>query len=219
MQPIYLSKSLATASSTGLGSVSSAATPVITIKTSALDTARRIAFSSSASVSSGVTFTVTGTIEGGGTKTETVIASTGAAVTTLDYLTITSVSVSCASLPIVIGTVPLGGTTWHISAGNPPGPIGGTITFSSSSNSMTGMLEWTHDDPTGTWPIIKPGVAFPQPTVWVSSVFSGGVNTATHGTVNAEGSEYIPVYAYRLTITSSSSTAGTVFATVLEPGP
>lgn len=215
-RPIYLNKNLVVASSTGLGSISSAAVPVVTIKTSALDTPRRIQFSSTGgNVSSGVTFTVTGTIEGGGTKTETVFASTGAAITTLDYLTLTSVLVSCATLPISIGTNNTGGTRWVVVDEFGMDPINGSITFSSSSNGMTGSLEWTMDDPTGVWPISRLGQAFPQPTVWISSIVNN-VSAATEGIINIDGQLPVPVSAVRLTITSSSSSAGTVYATILQ---
>lgn len=215
-RPIYLTKSLVTASSTGLGSISSAATPVVTVKTSALDTARRIQFSSTGgNISSGVTFTVTGTIEGGGTKIESIFSSTGAAITTLDFLSITSVVVSCGTLPISIGTNTTGGTRWVVVDEYGMDPINGSITFSSSSNSMTGSLEWTMDDPLGLFPITRLGQPYPQPTVWISSIVNG-VTGATEGIINIDGQLPVPVSAVRLTITSSSSGAGTVYATILQ---
>lgn len=218
-RPIYLSKSLNIASSNVFGSISSAATPVLTLLTSiTLDTPRRIQFASSANISSGIPFIVTGTIEGGGTKTEQIFSSTGAAITTLDFLTIKSVSYgNTASLPITIGTNNTGGTRWCVTDQILGGPLTGNITFSSSANGMTGSLEWTVDDPVGVFPIVNPGNPFPQPTVLVSSIL-GGVSGATDGIINVDGQIPIPAYAYRLTITSSSSGAGTVYATVLQQG-
>lgn len=220
-RPLYFSKSLVTASSTGLGSVSSATPTVVTLKTSALDTPRRIIFSSTGgSISSGVTITVTGTIEGGGTKVEQIAATSttaGAAITTLDFQTITSVAVSCGTLPISIGTNNVGGTRWVVADQVLGGAIGCDITFSSSAGPITASAEWTLDDPTGIYPISTPGVANPQPTVMVSSVLSA-VNTMTAGVVNLDGNVVVPIFAYRLTITSSSSTAGTAYATFLQQG-
>lgn len=217
-RPIYLSKTLAAASSNLLGSISSA-TQAVTINSSGqpLDTPRRIMIASSVSVSSGITFTVTGTIEGGGVKRETIFASTGVALTTLDFLTVTSVSISSATgLPFTIGTTALGGTRWVVADSVLGGPIGATITLSSSSVAMTGTMEWTHDDPTGSWPITRLGQPYPQPTVWTSSSLNA-VNTATHGLVNGDVAGTLPVYAYRLTVASTVPT-GTVYATVLQNG-
>lgn len=222
-QPLYASKSLVTANASNLGSISTVTPAVVTLNSSLfpLDTARRIQLSSTTSISSGFFFTITGTIEGGGTKTETIFASTGAAISTWDFLTVTSVTVSSSPLasPISIGTNNIGGTPWHVLDYAIGGPVAGTITFSSSSNGMVGNLEWTLDDPTGTWPIVRPGVSNPAPVPWGSSGPLTGATGAVQGLVNLEGSLYTPAYACRLTITSSSSTAGTVYATILEQGP
>lgn len=224
-QPIYFSKSLVAASSNILGSITSGASNTAIFTTTllssiTLDTPRRIQLASSVNVSSGMTFTLTGIIEGGGAKTESFFSSTGAAITTLDYQKITSISVSSTpNIPFTIGTNTTGGTSWRILDYAHGGPVGGTITFSSSSNSMTGSLEWTLDDPGGNWPIIRPGIQFPQPVPWGSSGPLTAATGAVQGLINLEGTLYTPAYAVRLTITSSSSTAGTVYATVLEQGP
>lgn len=221
-RPIYLSKTLNTASSNVLGSVTaqtSVSTFAISLLSSiTLDTPRRIQFASSVAVSSGITFIVTGIIEGGGTKTEQIFSSTGAAITTLDFQKVTSVSISSATgIPLTIGTNNIGGTRWCITDQVMGGPLAGNITFSSSSNSMSASLEWTMDDPLGNFPIATPLNQFPAPTVLVSSILSG-VTGATDGIINVDGQIPIPAYAYRLTITSSSSSAGTVWATVLQQG-
>jgi hypothetical protein len=70
-------KLLVALSSKGLGGISTAPTPVTTINSSAMDTARRVAIFSTAATSTSITFQVTGVIEGGGT-TETVIGATNA---------------------------------------------------------------------------------------------------------------------------------------------
>lgn len=220
-RPIYVNKNLAAASSNVLGSISSA-TGAITLNTSGqpLDTPRRISIQSSVNISSGVTFTITGTVEGGGTKTETFYSSTGAAITSVDFLTVTSVSMSsvpAAGIPMTIGTNTTGGTRWIIADQILGGAIMGAITFSSSNNGMTATAEWTLDDPTNIYPITRLGQPFPQPTVWNSSMLNG-VSTAANGIVNIDGQVITPAFAYRLTITSSSSGAGTVYATFLQQG-
>lgn len=221
-RPIYLTKRLNAASSNVLGTVTaqtSISTFAISLLSSiTLDTPRRIQFASSVNVSSAITFILTGVIEGGGIKTEQFYSSTGAAITTLDYQQVNSVSISSATgIPFTIGTNNTGGTRWCVVDQVLGGPLSGNITFSSSSNSMTGSLEWTMDDPIGNYPIVTPLNQFPQPTVLVSSILAG-VTGNTDGIINVDGQIPIPAYAYRLTITSSSSTAGQVWATVLQQG-
>lgn len=222
-RPIYLSKSLNTASSNLLGSITSGASNTAVYTTTVLssitlDTPRRIAFQSSVNISSAMTFTVTGTVEGGTTKTEQIYSSTGAAITTVDFLTLTSVSVSSTpNVPFTIGTVPIGGTRWVVTDQILGGPIMCALTFSSSSNSMTGTAEWTLDDPTGIFPISRTGQLYPQPTVYISSMVTAATGI-TNGIVNIDGQIATPAFAYRLTITSTSSGAGTVYATFLQQG-
>lgn len=219
MQPIYVSKNLSAASSNGLGSVSTAATSVVTLNTSALDTGRRIVFYSTADAST-MTFTVTGY---GDQRTkafsETVTGSTAsglAATTTSDFNQLTSVSVSSnANIPFLIGTSSVGGTQWKLTnwQGAPPMQIGAALVFSTSANGMTGQIDFTMSDPTQTFPN---GAV---PTVFNSTTHvSVAASTNTWGIVNADGQNLTPVAAWRLTITSSSSGAGTVSATVIQAG-
>lgn len=221
-RPLYFSKNLAAASSNILGSITaqtSVSTFAISLLSSiTLDTPRRIQFASSVAVSSAISIIVTGVIEGGGIKTEQIFSSTGAAITTLDFQRVTSVTTSCATaIPLTIGTNNTGGTRWIVADQILGGTIGCDITFSSSSNGMTGSAEWTLDDPTGVFPIVNPGNPYPQPTVMVSSVLSA-VTGMTAGGVNLDGQMFVPCFAYRLTATSSSSGAGNVYATFLQQG-
>ena len=219
MQPIYVSKSLVTASSTGLGSVSSATPPVVTLNTSQLDTARRISLSATAAFNA--TFVLTGTREGGGKMVETVIgASVAGAVSSLqDFLTLSSVSVSSAlGIPISIGTNTTGGTVWKVTDWTKnPMMLSMAVTFSSTANSMTASADFTLDDPTGTYSDPdNPGNLAPDVFTSTSIVSVTGP-TLLPVAADAFGTGY-PVAAWRLTITSSSSTAGTVYATVMQAG-
>ena len=220
MQPIYVSKNLSAASSNGIGSISTAATPVVTVNTSQLDTGRRIVFYSTADASS-MTLTFAGQSEGLTAISESVVGSTAsgiAATTTLDFQSVTSVTASSnANIPFIIGTSSVGGTpwkvtNWHIS----PMSLGGTITFSTSANGMTARYDITMDDPSGAYPCPTHGSV---PIVYNSTSHIGvACSTDSWGVLNADANTVVPITAWRLTLTSSSSGAGTVSGAVLQAG-
>lgn len=220
MQPVYLSKTLAAASSNGLGSISTAVPSVITFNTSNLDTARRVVFTSTGDASS-LTVTFTGKTETGTIVSEAVHGSTATginATTTADFLSLTAVSISSnANIPFLIGTSSVGGSPWKIvdyySPTNPA--ISAALIFSTSANGMTGSIEVTLDDPTNITSFTSRTVPF----VFTStSHVSVPASTNSFGVVNNDGNNLIPIAAYRLTVTSSATGAGTVFATVLQSG-
>jgi hypothetical protein len=219
----YLSKSLSVASSTGIGTISSAAPAVIVLNSSQLDTQRRIAvFSSSLTLASAV-FTIRGTREGGGVITETLtgltsVGGTNPVVTTQqDYLSVTSISASSQIERVAIfGTSSQGGTPWHlVSVANNPIVVSAAITLSSSGLAMTGAIDVTLDDPTRTFP--NPNFTAPQSFNSTSHV---GAPTSTNawGIVNVDANSNTPITAFRLTMTSTAGATGTVSATVLQSG-
>jgi hypothetical protein len=214
-------KLLVALSSAGLGSVSTATTPVTTLNTSALDTARRVAIFSTAG-STSMAVTVTGIIEGGGTKTEVIIGSSTAnfqSNSVWDYISLTSVVTSSAPNIIVnIGTSSQAGTPWKLVDGNKtPQDLSGYITLSTSANSMSGRFDITLDDPTGITGRASPVTV---PTVFNStSVVGAQCSTNTLGPLNVDAAGIMfPVAAWRLTITSSSTSAGTVSGAVMQTG-
>lgn len=221
MQPIYVSKYLTTPSSNGVGSISTAATSVVTLNTSDLGTGRRIVFYSTADASS-LTLTFKGYREGNTvtTFTESVVGSTAngiAATTTADFISVSSVSYSSnANIPILIGTSSVGGTPWHLTNWHiTPAQHCGTLNFSSTANGVTARYDITLDDPTGV---------YPNPNNTVPFVFNSTSPVGTFASSNSmggicvDGNTIQPMAAWRLTITSSSSGAGTVYGTVLEAG-
>lgn len=224
MQPIYVSKALGAFSSNAIGSISTAVPSVVTLNTSSLDTGRRIVFTSTAADTSSLTITFTGLGEQRSQAfSESVLGSTAGAgtnaTTTSDFLSVSSVTTSSnANVPILIGTSSVGGTQWHLTnwQGAPPMQIGAMISFSTSANGMTGRIDITLDDPTLTYPCPNHG---PVPAVFNSSSPIGQVcSTNTWGAVNADSNTLVPVVAWRLTITSSSSGAGMVYSSVLQAG-
>jgi hypothetical protein len=220
MQPIYVSKNLIAASSNGIGAISTAVPSVVTLNTSALDTGRRIVFYSTADAST-MTFTVTGY---GDQRTaafsETVTGSTAsgvAATTTSDFNQLTSVSVSSnANIPFLIGTSSFGGTQWHLTNWQiSPLETCAYLHFSTSANGMQARYDVTLDDPTRTYP----NPYFSVPIVF-NSTSPVGTFTSTDaiGNICVDGNVMSPFAAWRLTITSSSSGAGTVYGAVLQAG-
>jgi hypothetical protein len=222
MQPIYVSKNLVAASSNGIGSISTAVPSVVTLNTSNLDTGRRIIFTSTAADTSSLTLTFTGLGEQRSKAfSESVSGSTAgagtSATTTSDFLSVSSVTASSnANVPILIGTSSVGGTQWKLSNWHiAPHENCGYLHFSTSANGMQARYDVTLDDPTGTYP----NPYFSVPIVF-NSTSPVGTFTSTDaiGNICVDGNVMSPFTAWRLTITSSSSGAGTVYGTVLQAG-
>jgi hypothetical protein len=228
--PVYLSKNLVAASSTGIGTISSASPAVTTLNTSQLDTQRRISiFSASASLAS-FSFTITGTRQGPGIVTETITGPTSnvAVTTTQDFLSVTSILASCAPIatPAIFGTNTVGGTPWQsVNLHVTPIQIGCGMHFTSTANSMIGQIDITMDNPFLPAPSQSVGgVPYPlnsPPVVFVSTAFSsanGADNWDAINIVGGGGGTMVPIVAWRLTLTSSSSGAGTVFVSAAQAG-
>ncbi len=216
-------KLLVALSSKGLGGFSTAnAGSVLTVNSSALDTARRITLYSSSGTSTSISITITGIIEGGGTKTEVIIGSSTANTqinSVWDYTSLVSVvTSSSADAPWWFGTSSIAGTPWKlVDQTRDPFDLAGYVTLSTSANSMSGRFDVTLDDPTGMTPRVSPVTV---PAVFNSTSLVGvACSTNTYGqlSVNAGGIP-VPVVAWRLTITSSSTSAGSVSGAVLQPG-
>ncbi len=219
MLPITVSKFLAAASSTSVGSISTAAGGTVTLSCATLDTARRISvFSASLS---GPIYTITGLNETGNQITETITPSTtvvSAATTTQDFKKVTSVVLSCAitnsSGGLLIGTTTQGGTPWTpVDTTRNPINVSFAIDITSPSTVVVASFEVTNDYPTydqvsRLWGGASP-TRGPQPTI---SSLGSSVTLDTFGLVT------VPFAAWRVTITSSSSGAGSVSASVVQSG-
>ncbi len=219
--PVSISKSLAAASSTGIGTLSSASPGVATLNSSSLDTQRRIIIWSTGATLASANFTVTGTREGGGggtgtTVTETITgpASNTVVTTTQDFLSVTTVSASSAiANQATIGTNTVGGTPWQsVNLDLTPIQLGGAITFSSSAVGMSAQIDLTMDNPFSFGTFAPGGTPAPlnnPPIVFVSTLFSTGTSSNHAGAINAIGQALItPIVAWRMTLTSSSTNAG-----------
>ncbi len=219
MQPILVTKSLATASSTSIGSISTAAGGTVTLSCATLDTARRISvFSASLS---GPVYTITGLNQYLNQISETVTPSTtvvSVATTIQDFIKVTSVTLSCAvtnsSGGFLIGTSTNGGTPWvPVDTTRNPTNLSFNVDITSPSTVVVASFEYTNDYPsydqvTRTWGGQNP-TGGPKPTI--SSLGSSL-------TLDGVGSITTPIAAWRVTLSSSSSSAGSVAVTVVQSG-
>lgn len=219
MQPTYITKSLATASSTSVGSISTAGGGTVTLSCALLDTARRISvFSASLS---GPSYTITGLNQTLNQISEVISPSTtvvSVATTIQDFIKVTSVVLSCSvtnsSGGFLIGTGTQGGTPWQV-VDTTRNPIGLTfnIDITSPTTVVAVSFEYSGDYPaydpqSRTWTGANPTVG-PKPTI--SSLGS----TLT---LDAIGSISAAIASWRLTVTSTSSNAGSVAASVVQSG-
>lgn len=219
MQPTYISKSLATASSTSVGSISTAAGGTVTLSCATLDTARRISvFSASLS---GPSYTITGLNQTLNQISEVISPSTtvvSVATTLQDFIKVTSVTLSCSvtnsSGGFLIGTSSQGGTPWQATdTTRSIFNLAFNIDITSPSTVVVASFEYSMDYPaydvqSRTWAGQNPTVG-PKPTI--SSLGSSL-------TLDGIGSITTPISAWRITLSSSSSSAGSVSAAVVQSG-
>jgi hypothetical protein len=212
MQPLYVQKNLITGSSTGVGTISSAATPVVTLNATPVrfDTQRRlIVWSTAGTDISATTFTFVGTREGGGIIRESIIGSTGTTTsqTTLDFLTVTSMSASnVPATQATMGTNSVGSSpwkmiNWHVN------PINIGVSVITASSIPNYSVEYTYEDPTSVYPSVSTAAG---PTVFALAALSAKTGTLDSNLIT-------PVAAMRLTLNSGSS-AGNTTMVLLQSG-
>lgn len=216
-----VTKTLLAASSTSIGSISTAAGGTVTLSCVTLDTPRRISvFSASLS---GPTYVITGLTHGNVQISETITPSTtvvSVATTTQDFIKVTSVTLSCAitnsSGGFLIGTSTNGGSPWYVTdTTRNPMNVGFAITPVSSLTQTS--FEYTNDYPTydprtATWPQSASPTRGPQGTI--SSLGSSVIGPSV-----TNGSIQTPFMAWRLTFSCSGSSAlGGTAASVTQLG-
>jgi hypothetical protein len=150
------------------------------------------------------TFTIVGTTASGSLLTET-IADNGTSVSsTLDYSTVTSISVSGGlTAAVTVGTSGLASTPWVRFDDYAPAPVSIQCTVSGTVNYT---IQQTLDDPnSATNPVT------PSAVTWVATSDTAGVGAT--GNVQSNYA-YVPIFA-RVLLNSGS---GSVTATFLQPG-
>jgi hypothetical protein len=243
-QQIVLNKTLVASSSLTLGLFSSAATTAYTSGSSAqigtssgaiattLDTDRRIILWSTGGDLTGLTAKITGTNAEGDTVVETVVGSSASGVvrtTVQDFNSVTSIVFSsqnpiAAALHVAISS--RGGTPWTVTnTWADPFDLTAVITMSATGNSMAANFETTLEDitqatipgPTKTISSTPTTIVpwYPTPVILQaagSTFVSTAIDAVTVGNITT------PIAAWRVTLTSSSSTAGTMGVSVLQSG-
>lgn len=235
MNPIFLGKELIAASSTGIGTISSGQSSAASLNSSHLDTQRRITVWASSNGVTSASIIIHGTQQGGGAIYEylTGPSSTTPSVTIQDYLTVTSVTASSAlQSEVFIGTNTQGSTPWQsVNVHITPVTIGAFMHFSSTANGMKGSIECTIDNvytvdspyfPGGFQPHsrLTIGATAPPFRVFTSSAFSSatGDNWDAINVTGALSGNILPIYAWRLLLTSSSSSAGRIDVHSIQSG-
>lgn len=217
MLPNYVSKNLTAAASTGLGTFSSAG--VITLLTSVdLGTGRRIIVWGTSALGSNMT--LFGLNETLNPISEAIVTSTavgGTVATVQDFRKLTSVTLSSGvtSTAAYFGTNTQGGTPWQATDvyRTPNVNLGFNIDITSPTTVSVVSFEYSMDYPSydvqgRVWQGQNPTVG-PKPTI---SSLGSSVTADTVGYIN------FPISCWRLTLTSSSSGAGSVTATVVQSG-
>jgi hypothetical protein len=184
-----------------------------------LDTARRVIITSGGT-DSGITFTINGTSASGAPISDTIAGGTAtlAAISNLDFLTVTGVSHTGS----VASTVSVGTTSGStgLGTGLSPGPVASTPWFAinwhaqpinielagivAAGTTINWSWQYTYDDPNN----LPSGVAFPQPF---------NHPTLNNQTGSLDGAINDPVAAVRLTINSATLPAS-MRATWMEAG-
>lgn len=215
-----VTKSLLAASSTSIGSISTAAGGTVTLSCALLDTARRITVTSASL--SGPSYVVTGLNQTLQVISETITPSTtvgSAATTTQDFIKVTSVTLSCAitnsSGGLLIGTSSQGGTPWvPVDVTRNPMNVGFQITPTSSLTATS--FEYSQDYPsyntrTGLWDNCAFPTRGPLPTI-------SSLGSSVIGPTTTQGNISTPIASWRITFTSCSSALGSVGASVTQLG-
>jgi hypothetical protein len=213
--PNYASKILAAASSTSVGIFTAAG--IATLGTTDLDTARRIIVWGSSAL--GSTITVTGLSESRGPISETIATSTGvgtAVQTTQDFLRVTAISLSSAVSSTLgyLGTSSQGGTLWQvINTTVTPINLGFQLDITSPSTVVVASLEYSLDQP----------IYNIAANAWLGSSLNTGPRPTISSmgssvTLDAVGNINFPIAAYRMTISSTSSSAGSAAFVALQAG-
>lgn len=215
MLPIMLSKNLRAASSNGITTFSSQG--ITTLNTSDLGTARRLIVWGTSNANT--SFVITGLNETFETITETVTGSTGTATvsTVQDFRSVTSIApsanVGSSTNSVSVGTNTQGGTPWQV-IDMTRNPINFAFNLTPSSTAIVASLEYSMDYPVydpinRVWPDSANVNSGPAPVI---STAASSVSAATQGVIST------PIAAWRVTLTSSSSGAGTAFVVGTQAG-
>ncbi len=214
MQPIVLTKTLAASNATIVAALqrTSAAGPVTLVSAPVtLDTQRRVLVTSQGN-DAGINFVLTGTREGGQPIGET-LAGTNAssALSSFDYLTVTSITTSGATASgITAGTTTVGSTSWKLPNYHLT-PFQLNIGVAVTAGVVNYTVEYTYDD----FVTVTPGGSTYQPALPTPPVAFALTALATQSSNKDGGFIGNPIRGWRLTVNSGT---GTAVATGIQAG-
>ena len=186
-----------------------------------LDAARRILFTT-AGAEAGKIAVVTGTDRNRNVQKESVtLVTTSTVATKMDFLTVTSISISSnAAGNISVGTNGVASTRWLVLSAFGDSPVGVAVTLGGATANVS--VEGTLDDFDAAQVMARPDAAAATQAannilLFVPPVPFGltGLTTLTADTL---GSTAIPLRAIRLTVNSGATSVGTKI-TALQPQP
>lgn len=200
MRPIFITKQLAAAVSTGICTSQSPGAGAITLNGSLVSggvanlvTQRQVIITSGGN-DSGITFTITGTNDNGVAISETITgANAGVATSTIDFYTVTSITHTGS----VAGTLTSGtngvGCTHPIPLGQYVSPFNTSLALEFPTAGSTATVQYTYDD------VFSLSVVQSNGLRWTS------VSSLTDKTTDSDGSLTAPVAAVRMKITAGTA--------------
>jgi hypothetical protein len=200
MRPIFITKQLAAAVSTGICTSQSPGAGAITLNGSLvvagvanLITQRQVIVTSGGD-DSGITFTITGTNDTNVAISETITGGNAAAVaSTIDFLTVTSITHTGA----VAGTITAGtngvGCTHPVPLGQYQSPFNTSLSLEFPTSGSTATAQYTYDD------------VFSLSVVQSNGLRYKSISSLTDKTADADGSLTAPVAAVRMKITAGTA--------------
>lgn len=200
MRPIFITKQLATAVSTGICTSQSPGAGAITLNGSLVSAGvanlvtQRQVIITSAGNDSGITFTITGTNDNNVAISETITgANVGTATSTIDFLTVTSIThTGSVAGAITAGTNGVG-CTHPIPLAQYQAPFNTSLALEFPTAGSTATVQYTYDDVFDLSVIQSNGLR------WTS------VSSLTDKTTDSDGSLTAPVAAVRMKITAGTA--------------
>jgi len=200
VRPIFITKQLAAAVSTGICTSQSPGAGAITLNGSLvaggvanLTTQRQVIITSGGN-DSGITFTITGTNDNNVAISETLTGGNIAAATsTIDFLTVTSIT----HTGTVAGTITAGtngvGSTHPIPLGQYQSPFNTSLALEFPTSGSTATVQYTYDD------------VFSLSVVQSNGLRWNSISSLTDKTADTDGSLTAPVAAVRMKITAGTA--------------
>jgi len=200
MRPIFITKQLAAAASTGICTSQSPGAGTITLNGSLVAAgvanlvSQRLVIITSGGNDSGISFTITGTNDNNVVISETIAgANAGVATSTIDFLTVTDITHTGS----VAGTLTAGtsgvGSTHPIPLAHYKTPFNVALALEFPTAGSTATVQYTYDD------------VFNLSVIKANGLRWNSISSLTDKTSDTDGSLTAPVAAVRMKITTGTA--------------